>query len=88
MLPQVEGRPVEPYPPHVFEEILRKIQAHRAMDRVYVTGEKDVLLTATKLAPDLPRCCLEGPYELFHRGNALRFSCSRVQFCSCSSPRP
>ena len=78
---QVEDRPVEPYPPHVFEEILRQIQAHHAMDRVYITGEKDVLLTALKLAPDLPRCCLEGHMNYSIVENALRFSCSRVQFC-------
>ncbi len=81
VLPQVEDRPVDPYPPRVFEEILRLIQAHRAMDRVYVTGEKDVLLTALKLAPDLPRCCLEGHMNYSIVENALRFSCSRVQFC-------
>ncbi len=81
VLPLVEGRPVTPYPPQVFQKILELLTRYNALGSVYVTGEKDVLLTALHLAPELPRCCLEGHMNYSIVENALRFGCSRVQFC-------
>ena len=48
---------------------------------VYITGEKDVLETALKMAPDIKRCCLEGHMNYSIVENAIRYQCSRVQFC-------
>lgn len=81
VLPEIEERPVIPYPPHVFEAILKQLDRYHALNNVYVTGEKDVLLTAMDLAPDISRCCLEGHMNFSIVENALRFGCSRVQFC-------
>lgn len=81
VLPAVENRLVTPYPPKVFQAILELLSRYNALDSVYVTGEKDVLLTAVDLAPEVPRCCLEGHMNYSIVENALRFSCSRVQFC-------
>lgn len=81
VLPQIEDRPVTPYPPEVFENILAVLQKYGCMEQVYFTGEKDVLLTAMKLAPQVPRCCLEGHMNYSIVENALKFECRRVQFC-------
>lgn len=43
--------------------------------------EQDVLETALKMAPDIKRCCLEGHMNYSIVENAIRYQCSRVQFC-------
>lgn len=43
------------------ERRARELAAARGLRRdVYIAGEKDVLECARRLAPDVPRCCLEG----------------------------
>ncbi len=50
-------------------------------DRVYITGKRDVLLSAKNLAPELERCCLEGQENgRMQLENALILGCQRVQF--------
>jgi len=51
------------------------------LKEIYIAGEEDVLASASSLAPDITRCCLEG------WGNgasmldcALKNGCARVQF--------
>jgi len=50
---------------------------------IYFAGDRQVLEWANKVAPDVPRCCLEGQanaQELLD--NAIRYGCRRLQFCS------
>jgi hypothetical protein len=43
--------------------------------------EKDVLITAKEMAPQVPRCCLEGHINFSIVEKALTFECRLVQFC-------
>jgi len=81
VLPEIEHRFVTPYPPRVLESILKLLLQYGCTDHVYITGEKDVLLTAQNLAPEMPRCCLEGHMNYSIVENAVLYGCERVQFC-------
>ena len=80
-LTELETRKVIPYDEAVFERILQTVDRHHARGNVYITGKADVLLTAKKLAPELPRCALEGDENYTLSENALKYGCARVQFC-------
>ncbi|HWR21971.1 MAG TPA: glycerophosphodiester phosphodiesterase family protein [Feifaniaceae bacterium] len=69
------------YDPGVFRRIAGLVGKYGCRDAVYFTGEKDVLITAERIAPDIARCCLEGHMNYTIVENALRYRCSRVQFC-------
>lgn len=81
VLPEMEQVQAEPYPQEVFGKILQLIDRYHCRDSVYITGEKDVLETARSMASDLQRCCLEGHMNFSIVENALKYGCSRVQFC-------
>ena len=81
ILPEIENRPIKPYDPAVFADILGLIRRYGCEESVYITGEGDVLETALSMAPQLERCCLEGHMNYSIVENALRYRCSRVQFC-------
>ena len=80
VFPEVENRPMTPYPVRDFERILRTLDSCHCRDQAYITGKTDVLITARELAPDLPRCCLEGDRNFSIVEHALEYGCSRVQF--------
>ena len=90
-MPLVEPEPIvlqdleqalcAPYDEATFRKILDLIDKYDCRDTVYITGEKDVLETAYKLAPEIKRCCLEGHMNYSIVENALKYKCSRVQFC-------
>ncbi len=77
-LTEFTGRP---YDCRVFDKIITLIERYHCASSVYITGEADVLSTATQMAPQLERCCLEGHMTYSIVANALRYKCSRVQFC-------
>lgn len=77
----LEQREVEPYDAEVFQEIVRLIYKYDCAESVYITGEKDVLMTALEIAPEIERCCLEGHMNYTIVQHALEYKCSRVQFC-------
>ena len=81
VLPEIENRPIRPYDTAVFADILSLIRRYGCEKSVYITGEGDVLETALSMAPQLERCCLEGHMNYSIVENALRYRCSRVQFC-------
>lgn len=81
VIPIFEEIPCEPYDDKIFAEILRVIDQYQCRDTVYITGEKDVLQTAFRMAPDIKRCCLEGHMNYSIVENAIKYKCSRVQFC-------
>lgn len=81
VLEELETRQIIPYDEAVFQRILDAVDRHHARGNVYVTGKADVLLTAKKLAPELPRCALEGDENYTLSMNALKYGCARVQFC-------
>ena len=65
----------------MFADILGLIRRYGCEESVYITGEGDVLETALSMAPKIRRCCLEGHMNYSIVENALRYQCSRVQFC-------
>lgn len=69
------------YNPVIFQKIIDLIDKYNCRDYVYITGEKDVLVTARNLAPEISRCCLEGHMNYTIVENALKYDCHRVQFC-------
>lgn len=81
VLPEVENRPVVPYSEKTFARILSELDRFNCREWAYITGEKDVLETARKMAPDIPRCCLEGHMNYSIVEHALEYGCTRVQFC-------
>ncbi len=80
VLPELEEREVRPYDEKTFQTLLDLLDAYGCRGSVYITGERDVLMTALSMAPDIPRCCLEGHMNYSIIDNALRYKCSRVQF--------
>lgn len=81
VIQELEDTECLPYDETTFLSILELIDRYQCRDTVYITGEKDVLVTALKLAPDIKRCCLEGHMNFSIVENAIRYQCSRVQFC-------
>lgn len=81
VLPEIENRPFTPYDQKDFANILRLLDAYHCRDHAYITGEKDVLITAREMAPDMPRCCLEGHMNFSIVEHALEYGCKKVQFC-------
>ena len=81
VLKDLEDREIPAYDENTFQKILQLLDKYQCRDMVYITGEKDVLETALKMAPDIKRCCLEGHMNYSIVDNALRYRCSWVQFC-------
>ncbi len=81
VLEDLENRKFPAYDEKTFHKILELLDKYQCRDTVYITGEKDVLETALKMAPDIKRCCLEGHMNYSIVENAIRYQCSRVQFC-------
>lgn len=81
VLKDLENREIPAYDENTFQKILQLLDKYQCRDMVYITGEKDVLETALKMAPDIKRCCLEGHMNYSIVENAIRYQCSRVQFC-------
>ena len=81
VLKDLEDREIPAYDENTFQKILQLLDKYQCRDMVYITGEKDVLETALKMAPDIKRCCLEGHMNYSIVENAIRYQCSRVQFC-------
>lgn len=79
--PEMEVRPLIPYDQQVFGRILDTLDQYSCRSHAYITGEKDVLFTAREMAPDMPRCCLEGHMNFTIVEHALEYGCTRVQFC-------
>ena len=78
--PEVEDRPLIPYPEKDFARILDLLDRYRCRGQAYIAGEADVLMTARAMAPDLPRCCLEGHRNFTIVDHAIAYGCQRVQF--------
>lgn len=81
VIPELETRPIVPYDEKIFSEILAALDRHHCREYAYITGEADVLTTARKLAPDMPRCCLEGHMNFSIVEHAIEYGCEKVQFC-------
>lgn len=78
---EMERSLIIPYDEAVFGEFLLILDAFNCRKDVYITGKSDVLETAYKLAPDLPRCCLEGDDNYTIVDHAIHYNCERAQFC-------
>ena len=69
-----------PYSEYKFDAIIKLIEKYNCENSVYISGEKDVLETSLKLAPEIERCCLEGKFSGTILDHAKHYQCRRVQF--------
>lgn len=74
-------QPRLPYDEEIFDLILNELDRFHCRDSVYITGERDVMETARKMAPDISRCNLEGHMNFTIVKHAVEFGCKRLQFC-------
>ena len=51
VLKDLEDREIPAYDENTFQKILQLLDKYQCRDMVYITGEKDVLETALKMAP-------------------------------------
>lgn len=75
----VENRPVIPYDRKDFARIIDLLDKYHCRENVYIAGEREVLMIAQEMAPDIERCCLEA-LNFMTVEVALRYNCKRVQF--------
>lgn len=75
----VENRPIVPYERKDFARILKLLDKYQCRENVYIAGEREVLMIAQEMAPDIERCCLEA-MNFMTVEVALRYDCKRVQF--------
>lgn len=76
---EVEKRPIVPYARKDFARILDLLDKYHCRKNVYIAGEREVLMIAQEMAPDIERCCLEA-MNFMTVDVALRYDCKRVQF--------
>lgn len=68
VLKDLEDREIPAYDENTFQKILQLLDKYQCRDMVYITGEKDVLETALKMAPGYQKMLSGGTYELQHCG--------------------
>ena len=75
------SKDVEEYDHDDFRRLVDLIYQYDCQNHVYIAGEEDVLRTALKLAPELPRCALDRYQDFKLVEIAKRFGCAKVQLC-------
>lgn len=70
---------VEEYDHDDFRHIVDLIYRYDCQEHVYIAGEEDVLRTACKLAPELPRCALDGKLDYTLVDLAEKYACRKLQ---------
>lgn len=66
------------YDHKVFKKIVDLIDKYDCRNHVYIAGRRDVLITAIKLAPEIPRCCLDGQGNYTLIDNAIKYKCQKA----------
>ena len=69
----------ESYPEWQFRKIVDLLKKYDQMEHVYIMASCDVMQTAMKIAPEIPRCMAAHPepWEIVDR--AIEYKCSKVQ---------
>lgn len=62
-----------------FAAILDLIHRYDMQEHVYIAGVEDVLRTASKMAPDMPRCALDGKCDFQLVKLAKEYGCQKIQ---------
>lgn len=62
-----------------FANILELIHRYDMQEHVYIAGEEDVLRTASKMAPNMPRCALDGKRDFQLVKLAKEYGCQKLQ---------
>lgn len=73
------GKDVVEYDHDDFRRLVDLIYQYDCQNHVYIAGEEDVLRTAVKLAPELPRCALDRYQDFKLVELAKEFGCEKVQ---------
>lgn len=67
----------------VVRQVRQLAEARGVLESIYLAGDAEVLTWARQVAPEVPRCCLEGGGHGARMAHAaLRYGCARVQFWS------
>lgn len=67
------------YNPDDFACILDLLRRYDMQEHVYISGEEDVLRTAARMAPDMPRCALDGKRDFQLVKLAKEYGCKKLQ---------
>ena len=62
-----------------FARILELIYRYDMQEHVYISGVEDVLRTAVAMAPELPRCALDGTLDFTLVDLAKKYKCEKLQ---------
>ncbi|MCL2008060.1 MAG: hypothetical protein FWG77_08250 [Treponema sp.] len=76
----IKSGEAEEYNNDDFHRIVQTIYEYDCQEHVYIAGREDVLRTAIKLAPELPRCVLDEKKDFKLVELAKRYKCSKLQF--------
>lgn len=80
VLPENDNTNLVPYSEKDLMNILHLLDSYHCRDYAYICGQADVLYAAQKIAPDIPRCCLEGHMNYTIVDHALRYDCKKLTF--------
>ena len=73
---------VEEYDHDNFRNIVELIYKYDCQEHVYIAGEEDVLRTAEKLTPQIPRCVIDGKQDFNLVKLAKKYGCKKIQLYS------
>lgn len=78
--PEEDLSQLTPYPEADFRKILDLLDKYKCRDYAYICGEADVLQTARAMAPEIPRCNLEGHNNYTIVEHAIAYGCKKLTF--------
>jgi glycerophosphoryl diester phosphodiesterase len=70
----------KPYPEEWMRKVVDLLYMYDSQEHVYFMGSPDVMITALKLAPEIPRCMAHltsDPWGIVER--AIKYQCCKVQ---------
>jgi glycerophosphoryl diester phosphodiesterase len=78
--PEADVTQLTPYPEKDFQKLLDLLDKYNCRDYAYICGEADVMATALRMAPDVPRCNLEGHNNYTIVEHAIAYQCKKLTF--------
>lgn len=78
--PEDDLSKLTPFPEKEFQSLLDMLDKYNCREYAYICGEVDVLSTARRMAPDIPRCNLEGHNNFSIVEHAIAYDCKKLTF--------
>lgn len=73
------GQKEAEYDPEKMKKIMDLVEQYDCKNHIYIAGCRDVLDTARKYYPEIPRCCLDGQRDYTLVETAIEFGCKKLQ---------